>query len=142
MEKSCQNYKNGFLPECAPLAVPFVPMQTSSKPQYETGEAVIRGTLFPGLDLPFKNIVNTKRIDGTALGEIQSIFFAITELQLYLDIHSDDTEALQTLKELITLGNEAKETYVKAYGPLMIEDIEGADRYTWLDNPWPWNYEQ
>ena len=51
-------YKYGSLPENAPLAMAYVPMQKSVSPSYDTCEALSRGTLFPGLDLPFMNIVN------------------------------------------------------------------------------------
>ena len=50
---SC-TYKQGSLPECAPLALAQIPAQKSSEPAYKSGEALSRGTLFPGLDLPFK----------------------------------------------------------------------------------------
>ena len=33
-------------------------MQESSEPTYENKVALSRGTLFPGLDLPFMNVVN------------------------------------------------------------------------------------
>jgi len=136
------DYKKGTFPECAPLAVSFVPMQNGSTPQYEREDAIIRGTLFPGLDLPFKNIVNTKHLANTPLGEIQAIGFAITELNLYLNTHQSDLEALAMLKELIKLCDTAKMRYTEKYGPLNIRDLEGSKSYTWLNEPWPWNYSE
>ena len=56
MEKC--DYKNGMLPECAPLALAYTPMQQCSEPAYDGKMALARGTLFPGLDLPFMNMVN------------------------------------------------------------------------------------
>ena len=53
---SC-GYAQGTLNECAPLAMAYVPMQAAAAPAYDTEEAIQRGTLFPGLDLPFHNIV-------------------------------------------------------------------------------------
>lgn len=53
--KNC-GCKEGTLPDCAPLAMAYVPMQRSVKPVYSTAEALSRGTLFPGLDLPFMNM--------------------------------------------------------------------------------------
>ena len=49
---------NGRLPACAPLANPYVPFQNENPPKYEARKALIRGTLFPGLDLPFHGMVN------------------------------------------------------------------------------------
>lgn len=66
---SC-TYKQGGLPECAPLALAQIPAQKSSEPAYKSGEALSRGTLFPGLDLPFKNIVNQMPAETTELREL------------------------------------------------------------------------
>ena len=52
------NFKQGSLPECAPLALAQTPMQCASEPAYDKRMALARGTLFPGLDLPFMNLVN------------------------------------------------------------------------------------
>ena len=46
--------KNGSLPgTCAPMAFPYIPMQDMNPKRYDNREALQRGTLFPGLDLPF-----------------------------------------------------------------------------------------
>ena len=142
METCNGDYKKGTLPQCAPLAVSFVPVQNGSTPQYDREEAVIRGTLFPGLDLPFKNIVNTRKLENTPLGELQAISFAITELNLYLNTHPNDKEALEMLNELIKLSSAAKMRYTEKYGPLNIRDLENSKSYTWLNEPWPWNYSE
>ena len=90
-----QSYRSGSLPgPYAPLAMSYVPMQTSAAPNYESGEALARGTLFPGLDLPFMNIVNEKSPD-VPTAELMAIDFAVDELELYLDTHDSDMEALK-----------------------------------------------
>lgn len=137
------DYKNGTLPPCAPLAAAYVPMQQDNSPRYGNTEALTRGTLFPGLDLPFMNIANKSNpYSGTPLGELMAIDFAIKELNLYLDTHPDDTDAFTTLKGLIGLSNEGREKYVKLYGPISIKDLENCASYTWLDSPWPWDYRE
>ncbi len=45
---------SGTLPSCAPLAVPYVPFQQKGAMKYDHSEALENGTLFPGLNLPFK----------------------------------------------------------------------------------------
>ena len=112
--KNC-GCKEGMLPSCAPLAMAYVPMQQSVKPVYSNAEALSRGTLFPGLDLPFMNMVNTGDMTGTPLGEVMALDFVAHELALYLDTHSED-------------------------GPLTKSDLSKAQSYTWLKNPWPWDY--
>ena len=45
----------GTLPcPCAPLAFPYIPMQENNPVRFSRMEALQTGTLFPGLDLPFK----------------------------------------------------------------------------------------
>ena len=82
-------YRYGSLPARAPLAAAYVPMQESAIPAYETNEALSKGTLFPGLDLPFMNMVNNG-VKATPLTELMAIDFVTDELELYLDTHSDD----------------------------------------------------
>ena len=85
----------GIMPAMAPLANPYVPFQLNDPPKYEARKAIIRGTLYPGLDLPFMGMVNTKELPVTPLTQLQTLGFAIHELALYLDTHRDDVEALQ-----------------------------------------------
>lgn len=135
------DFKNGSLPPCAPLAVSYVPIQQEAKPQYKSTEALTRGTLFPGLDLPFLNIPNkTNPYAGTPLGEIMALGFMIGELNLYLDTHPDDQEAFDALKAVIALYNEGQEKYVKLYGPITMRDMTNFKTYTWLHDPWPWEF--
>ena len=138
---SC-SYREGSLPKCAPLGMSYTPMQASAAPAYEPNQALLRGTLFPGLDLPFMNVVNKGKLTGTPLGELMALDFVIKELNLYLDTHKDDTEAFQTLKSVINLYEEGKNKYVKKYGPLTIMDLKHADNFAWLCDPWPWDYHE
>ena len=135
------SYKNGTLPDCAPLVSTFVPEQLQGSPKYGNDEALTRGTLFPGLDLPFMNIANTSNpYSGTPLGELMAIAFAIKELNLYLDTHKNDTEAFAMLKELIALYKDGYARYIEKCGPLKILDLENSAEYNWLCDPWPWDY--
>ena len=59
------SFREGELMCCAPLAMAYTPMQQSSQPAYEADQALVRGTLFPGLDLPFMNIVNKGSFSDT-----------------------------------------------------------------------------
>ena len=52
----------GRLPAKAPLANPYVPFQLENPPRYEARKGLIRGTLYPGLDLPFMGMINQKNL--------------------------------------------------------------------------------
>lgn len=137
---SACSYKCGFLPSCAPLAAAFVPKQQSASPRYESKEALARGTLFPGLDLPFMNMVNTPEGLDTPLAELMAIDFVCKDLELYLDTHKEDAEAFAVYKSFLQLAKEARKRYTERYGPIQHKDMIHAESYTWLDNPWPWEY--
>lgn len=127
----------GRLPAVAPLANPYVPFQLENPPKYEAKKALTRGTLFPGLDLPFLGMVNKENLPATTLAELQALDFAIVELALYLDTHREDMEALGLYRKYQELYDRCREVYEKKYGPL--NHISARDGgYTWLDDPWPW----
>lgn len=132
--------KCGFLPNCAPLAAAFVPKQQSANPQYEAKEALARGTLFPGLDLPFMNMVNTPEKLSTPLAELMAIDFVCKEMLLYLDTHADDKEAFELYKKVLKLADEAHKRYTARYGPVVPKDMVDAQSFTWINDPWPWDY--
>jgi len=134
---SC-DYKNGPLPDCAPLAAAFVPVQQKCAPQYKKNEALSRGTLFPGLDLPFMNINGRVSSFSTPSEELAVLSFVLDELGLYLDTHKDDAEAFAAYKEYTALYNEGKKRYVQLYGPITQRDTAAGNAYTWLRDPWPW----
>ena len=138
---SC-GYQQGSLPSCAPLALAYVPMQPSAAPAYDPEDALKRGTLFPGLDLPFMNMVNTADVCDTPLGEVMSLQFVCHELHLYLDTHPNDRDAFALLKNMLKLSAEAKKRYTEKYGPLCPEDLERSEKFDWLAEPWPWKYQK
>ena len=140
-DHSEQSFRNGRLPGVrAPLAMSYVPMQESAAPAYESAEALTRGTLFPGLDLPFMNMVNESFPD-TPMAEIMAIDFVADELELYLDTHSEDEEAFALYQSILALKREAHERYTRRYGPIDQSDMLGMNSYSWLKDPWPWEYQ-
>ena len=109
-DKSCTE---GRLPSMAPLANPYVPFQMENPPKYEPRKALVRGTLFSGLDLPFMGMVNKNEKPVTPLTELQTVAFAIQELVLYLDTHRDDTEALELYRYFQKMYSQCVEKYEK-----------------------------
>ena len=131
----------GSLPVCAPLSVPYVPFQCSADSQYSSGVALSRGTLFPGLDLPWKNVVNKNVDTSTPLGELMALSFVVDDLGLYLTTHDDDSEALDLFLRYVELMREGVRRYTELYGPLEQTQVTAAG-FTWLDDPWPWDGER
>ena len=139
--KPDQSFRSGSLPgPYAPLAMAYVPMQGSAAPNYDAAEALARGTLFPGLDLPFMNIVNEKAPD-VPTAELMAIDFVTDELELYLDTHEEDEEAFALYQSFLALRAEARERYTARFGPITQCDQLGSESYTWLKDPWPWEFQ-
>lgn len=134
-----REYRTGSLPEWFPLATALTPMQDAAEPVFESGEALSRGTLFPGLDLPFMNIVNPD-LPETPQTEMMAIGFVVHELGLYLDTHAEDEEAFALFQSMLAMEKEARRRYIELCGPIKKSDLLGAERYTWLYDPWPWDY--
>lgn len=130
----------GRLPAMAPLANPYVPFQLENPPKYEARKGLVRGTLFPGLDLPFMGMVNHKERNITPRTELQALGFAIQELALYLDTHREDKEALELYQAYQELYHKGMKVYTQKCGPLNHQTPTSGDRYEWLDDPWPWEY--
>ena len=138
--KNDRECREGRLPAMAPLANPYVPFQMENPPKYEARKALVRGTLFPGLDLPFMGMVNTEEKPVTPLSELQALGFAIQELALYLDTHRDDTEALELYRQYQRIYHEGMMEHSKNHGPMNHSMPTDRDGYAWLDDPWPWEY--
>ena len=132
-----RNTGEGRLPALAPLANPYVPFQMENPPKYESRKALVRGTLFPGLDLPFMGMINKNEKAITPTTELQAMAFALQELALYLDTHRDDQEALEMYRAYQQMYHKGRMEYAKMSGPLS-HDMPTDGAYRWLDDPWPW----
>ena len=129
----------GALSSCAPLANPYVPFQMSDPQQYQPAKGLIRGTMFPSLDLPFMGMVNNKEKNKTLLQQIQGLSFAMNELGLYLDTHQTDAEAMRLYNSYKELYDEMMAEFENKNGALTQMESVRDGKYTWTENPWPWD---
>ena len=134
------SYKQGPLPSCAPLALGTIPMQQDAEPAYEKDEALVKGTLFPGLDLPFMDYAASGTLENTPQYELMALDFVTQELALYLDTHADDKEAFDTWKCFKELAEEGRKRYAQRYGPLTRAQTAMFDKWVWPEEPWPWEF--
>lgn len=133
----------GTMPSCAPLAMGFVPFQQEDSPRYNQRDGLSNGTLFQGLNLPFHLMEKSSSLPDTEMTELQALCFAVQELALYLDTHPNDKEAFALFKQLTAAKKSADKAYESSRGkPLMRSSAASGDRYTWLQDPWPWNYDE
>ncbi len=133
-----ERWRMGSLVNPSPLAASFVPFQDDISKKYRQDEALTSGTLFPGLDLPFKNYVAKKSAVTGPSEELMALCFAVHELGLYLDTHPQDSEAFELFKMYSKLYNEYLEKYQQKFGPITMRAAAEGDRFAWIENPWPW----
>lgn len=70
------------------------------------------------------------------LKQIKCYAFAIRDLGLYLDTHSDDEKALCLHNNYCKKYKELIDQYQKVYGPLTI--YYPCNKWRWIEEPWPW----
>ena len=84
-----------------------------------------------------------RNISGKAMlrKKIDAYDFAILEFGMYLDTHPYDTRALQRRQNLQKERKSLVEAYENKYGPYVVKDTKvRGNAWTWVDNPWPWEY--
>lgn len=130
----------GILPASAPLANPYVPFQRENPPRYEARKGIVRGTMYPGLDLPFMGMTNNRELPVTPLSELQVLGFALNDLAMYLDTHRDDKEALEVYRAYQQIYHKGMMEYNENHSPMSHGMPSSSKEYNWLDDPWPWEY--
>ena len=72
------------------------------------------------------------------LNELKSYEFILTELNLYLNSHPMDRNALKMHAEAADKAECLKKRYVQAYGPLTARGNTNPEKWEWINGPWPW----
>lgn len=78
---------------------------------------------------------------ATLMKRINMLSFAVDEAVLFLDTHPEDREALRFYHEMNAQRQKAVDEYTAEYGPLTAGSVTNAERWTWVDSPWPWQKE-
>lgn len=74
------------------------------------------------------------------LRELSALDFVAVDLQLFLDTHPDDREALMKYNQIVTKANQVRCEYETKYGPLTSFRTTNNNGWNWYCDPWPWNY--
>ena len=103
-------------------------------------EAFLRGNSFKDEYQTYKKYSFLKLNPTTKreklLYEIMSLCFIINDLNLYLDLHSDDKEMFNLFKKYIKDEEALEKQYINEFGPITLNDTIG-NKYNWL-NDFPW----
>ncbi|TCP31674.1 spore coat protein JB [Scopulibacillus darangshiensis] len=73
------------------------------------------------------------------LEELQTVDFVLVELNLYLDTHPDDLEALKQFNTFSKKSRELRDRFEEQFGPLdQFGHSYSSYPWKWNDTPWPW----
>lgn len=73
------------------------------------------------------------------LQQLQAIDFVLVELNLYLDTHPDDANAVQQYNRHVQERWKIAQEFETHYGPLQHFGHSYSDTpWRWDDAPWPW----
>ncbi len=104
-------------------------------------EGFLRGNMFKNEYKPYRNLtyidIKPKNDREAKLYNVMQFAFAINDMNLYLDLHPDDSSAMMLFEEFVKEERKAKKEYEESYGPLTVTHTKGND-FDWIDNPWPW----
>lgn len=65
--------------------------------------------------------------------------FIAVDLQLYLDTHPDDKEAIDKYNSVIKEADMLRMKYEELIGPLYsFRSSNMGDTFKWIETPWPW----
>lgn len=81
--------------------------------------------------------MNTR--NNEELENLMALQFAIVELNLFLDTHPGDEQALNDYNRLEEQFDAVKKQYIEKHGPLVNFGF-GKSRFPWqwINSPWPW----
>lgn len=79
---------------------------------------------------------------GELLRKVQEIGFACVDMNLYLDNHPEDKNAINTYNSLCSQFAQARCAYENKYGPLTNFGYAPSKYpWQWICQPWPWDKE-
>lgn len=109
---------------------------------YSPLEGFNKGNMFKNLYSKYKNHVYKLKVISKRdelLYQIQMYMFAMKDINLYLDLHPDDSMMLKKYYDYRNKYNELKKKYENEYSPLCTNNVMNSSKWTWIDNPWPWD---
>lgn len=122
---------------------PNKPMNPTGSGLYNPYQGLIRGNLFSGLYDPYLSTepYDIKPINKQAemLTNLDSLSFAMIDLNLYLDIYPEDRQMIELYNQYRKHKIELQKKYEKEYGPLC-KDSDSLEMvpWAWDNRPWPW----
>ena len=71
--------------------------------------------------------------------ELQQLSFSLVDLNLFLDTHPDNQQAVADYNQLFQQYWDAKAAYELQYGPMNnFGHCPASYPWSWIKDPWPW----
>ncbi len=70
--------------------------------------------------------------------ELMSLYFVIVELELYLDGHPNNKDALARYRCAVDEYTALCAKFEAEYGPIMARNNNSSNEWLWVKEPWPW----
>ena len=106
---------------------------------YSPLEGFNKGNMFRNLYSKYKNHVYKLKVSSKRDELLYQIQMYMFDINLYLDLHPDDSMMLKKYYDYRNKYNELKKKYENEYSPLCINNVMNSSKWTWIDNPWPWD---
>jgi len=136
MTKDYYNYVNNNYNQ------PSYNSQNENVNLYNPYQGYIRGNMFPNLyntykiNAPFE--IEPLNEQADMLTNIDALCFALTDLNLYLDVYPNDKNMIELFNKYRYHKDEMVDKYEQKYGPLTLNS-EALNKYPWAwlgTNPW------
>ena len=106
-------------------------------------EGYLKGNGFRDQYVPYKNYqppkLNITSERDEMMVNIGQYSFMAHEMNLWLDTHPEDREALRKFNEFRDKANELIKDYERKYGPLSVSGNVGNQvPFNWVTTEWPW----
>lgn len=103
----------------------------------------IRGNMFANLYDGYKQYkpqnINSFSERENLLNQWQQYNFALVDLDLYLDAHPNDRNAVKLYQDYLRNAKQILNKYESMYGPLTLDSSDMKQtNWEWIRAPWPW----
>ena len=117
--------------------------QSTNPSLFAPKEAFEKGNLFANLYSQYKDYKPAKlKADNERermFLELSEIAFAAHELNLYLDVHPDDSSMIALFNDYRKKEMELTKQYEQKYGPLTVNsENSNTNEFSWVNGSWPW----
>lgn len=75
------------------------------------------------------------------LKQLMALDFMAVDLQLYLNTHPNDKNALMRYNSIVSQAHMLRHAYENLYGPLSSFRSFSKYPWQWINDPWPWSYQ-